>query len=130
MIALTRLSPQVCASVSRRTQHNIGKFSDLGIDSRLDVISLENVEYVSKLLAIETAIPDHVRSPHDREIVLRVCDQFCASDIPELREWAIAELKKQQTQIQLEIQNCETALTELLQRLESLETRQPELVHK
>lgn len=106
MIALTRLSPQVCASVLRRTQHNIENFTNLGIDSRPDVISLENCEYLSKLLAIEAAIPEHVRTPHDRDIVMRVCDQFLASDIPELQKWAIAELKEQETRIQLEIQNC------------------------
>lgn len=129
MIALTRLSPQVCASVLRRTQHNIQNFTNLGIDSRPDVISLENCEYVSKLLAIEAAIPEHVRTPHDRDIVMRVCDQFLASDIPELQKWAIAELKEQEARIQSEIQSRETVLTGLLEKLESLETRQPEPVH-
>lgn len=120
MIALTRLSPQVCARILQRTERNMRKFSDLGIDSRLDVISLENCEYVSKLLAIEAVVPNHVRSQHDWDIVLRVCDQFEESGIPALKAWAIQELKKQQHQLRSEIRDCEFALEELLVRLESL----------
>lgn len=121
MIKFTRPLPQLGAEILQRTERNLRKFSDLGIDSRLDVISFENVEYVANLLAQEAALPGYVRDAQDRDIVLRVCDQFLASDIPELCEWAILELRRNRQELEQQIQKCQAAISEMLDRLEQLE---------
>jgi len=121
MINFTRPLPQLGAEILQRTERNLRKFSDLGIDSRLDVISFENVEYLAKLLAQERALPGYVRNSQDRDILLRVCDQFCASGIPELREWAIEQLSKDKQELEEQIQNCEAVISAMLDRLSRLE---------
>ena len=123
MIALTRLSPQCRAEISLRMGRILQKFEKMGINSCPDIISPENCEYVAQLLAVEAAVLGHVRSKQDRDIVMRVCDQFLASGIPELRGWAIWQMKKQESLIQSEMQSCEVILTKLLQALEDLEAQ-------
>lgn len=120
-INFTRPLPQLGAEILQRTEQNLRKFEDLGIDARLDVISFENVEYVAKLLAQEKALPGYMRSPRDWDLVLRVYDQFLASGIPALKAWAIRRLNKDKQELEHQIAKCQDSLSDMLDSLEQLE---------
>lgn len=78
---LHRVDPQVRSAIEESAHNFLRGFTELGIDTVPKLVSFENAEYVSRLLAIEAAIPVYERDAYDREIVLRFHQQLCTSGL-------------------------------------------------
>ena len=81
MMDLHRVDPQVRSAIEELTHGFLHGFVDLGIVAVPDLVSFENAEYVSRLLAIEATIPGYERDAHDRDIALRFHQQLCISGL-------------------------------------------------
>lgn len=81
MMDFHRVDPQVRSAIEERTHGFLHGFVDLGIVAVPDLVSFEHAEYVSQLLAVESAIPGYKRDAHDRDIVLRFHQQLCVSGL-------------------------------------------------
>lgn len=121
MMDLHRVDPQVRSAIEERTHGFLHGFVDLGIVAVPDLVSFENAEYVSRLLAIEATIPGYERDAHDRDIVLRFHQQLCSSGLLG-KGCAIAVLHQRMEKLRQTISSASNEVQQIRRSLDALES--------
>ncbi|MBO1349629.1 MAG: hypothetical protein EBE86_020645 [Hormoscilla sp. GUM202] len=92
----------------------------MGIVAVPDLVSFENAEYVSRLLAIQAAIPGYEPDAHDRDIVQRFHQQLCISGLLG-KGCAITVLHQRMEKLRQTILSAENEIEQIRRSLNLLE---------
>jgi len=107
-------------AINEHTHGFLQGFVDLGIVAVPDLVSFENAEYVSRLLAIQAAIPGYEPDAHDRDIVQRFHQQLCISGLLG-KGCAITVLHQRMEKLRQTILSAENEIEQIRRSLNLLE---------
>ena len=123
MMDLHRVDAQVRSAINMHTHSFLQGFVDLGIDTVPELVSFENAEYVSQLLAVQAAIPGYEPDAHDRDIVQRFHQQLCIGGLLG-KDCAIAVLRQRLDKLRQTILGAESEMQQVRRSLDALEQQE------